>query len=516
MKQIRVFLGRLWKGDRGQALVILTVGMTAFIGLAGVSVESGHAYYAYQELVASTNAATLAGAQVMPNTTQATTNVNTYSSISGGLNATPLLTNVSVTPTFVCSSTVTGMGIGCETSTGASGGSNALKVTQTAKVPSWFAGMFGFKTFNLSYTAMAAMHGSVGSQWNIAIVLDTTKSMSDPDSGAQCSGTQISCALKGVQALLDAQDMMPCAQNENCTASGTKFVDDVALYVFPPVTTATAPYDYCSGGSGNPTHGYYWAPTLDSGTPATNTGYTYQIVPYSNNYRTSDAATTLNSSANIVIATGYTSGCKGIQAPGGAGTYYAQAIYQAQADLVAQQAANEGSRNAMIILSDGNATACATNAYTGNKSQACNSANDIVSSATNSVNGLTTDTSTETSYAYPSVQGECGQAVQAAQAAASAGTVVFTLGYGSETSGCSSDNVYSPTISTPNGTWQAGDSPCQAIGDMASAVDNFYSDDGDGCKATSTANQQVTSLTGMFEQVINQLGSPRLIPANSN
>ena len=34
----------------------------------------------------------------------------------------------------------------------------------------------------------------------------------------------------------------------------------------------------------------------------------------------------------------------------GGGTYYAQVIYQAQADLAAQQAANPGSRNAMIIL----------------------------------------------------------------------------------------------------------------------------------------------------------------------
>ncbi len=53
-------------------------------------------------------------------------------------------------------------------------------------------------------------------------------------------------------------------------------------------------------------------------------------------------------------------GCTGITAPGGEGTYYAQVIYAAQAALVAQQTANPGSQNAMIILSDGNATASAT------------------------------------------------------------------------------------------------------------------------------------------------------------
>jgi uncharacterized membrane protein len=199
MKPSRVFLHRLCKGDRGQALAIVTIGLTAFIGLAGVSVETAHAYYAYERLQASTNAAALAGAQAMPDTTQAAANVNAYSSatVNGvtGLNATPLLTNVQVTSSFVCSTTVTNMNVACETSNGGSGGYNAIKVTQTAQVPSWFAGLFGFKTFNLSYTAMAAMRGGMTSPWNIAIILDTTRSMSSPDSGAQCSGTQISCAI---------------------------------------------------------------------------------------------------------------------------------------------------------------------------------------------------------------------------------------------------------------------------------------------------------------------------------
>src|SRR5579875_1895840 len=518
MKPSRVFLHRLCKGDRGQALAIVTIGLTAFIGLAGVSVETAHAYYAYERLQASTNAAALAGAQAMPDTTQAAANVNAYSSatVNGvtGLNATPLLTNVQVTSSFVCSTTVTNMNVACETSNGGSGGYNAIKVTQTAQVPSWFAGLFGFKTFNLSYTAMAAMRGGMDSPWNIAIVLDTTRSMSSPDSGAQCSGTQISCAIKGVQSLLE--DLEPCTLGQSCTANGVAVVDNVALYVFPPVSTATASYDYCSGGSGNPTHGYYWVPTLNSGYPSANTGYTYQIIPYSNNYRTSDAATTLNTSANIVKATGYSgTGCSGIQAPGGAGTYYAQVIYQAQSDLVAQQALHKGSQNAMIILSDGDATACNTSTY-GQKSGSC-STNQIAASAANSLNGLTTNKSTETSYAYPSALGECGQAVQAAIAAASAGTTVITIGYGSEMSGCSSDAQYSYTTpSTWWASWGPGGSPCAALKAMASAAVNFYSDDANGCQATVPTNQQFTKLTQIFQQITNNMTVPRLIPANSN
>lgn len=516
MKRIHGFLGQLWKNERGQALVILSIGLTAFIGLAGVTIETGHAYYAYQRLEASTNAAALAGAQAMPNTTQATTNVNTYSSITGGLNATSLLTNVQVTPTFVCSTTVTGMNVACVTSTGSSGGSNAIKVTQTAQVPSWFAGMFGFKTFNLSYTAMAAMRGGMDTPWNIAVVLDTTKSMSTQDSGKQCSGTQISCAIQGVQALLD--DLQPCQLGQTCTASGSAAVDNVALYVFPPVTSTTAPYDYCSGGTSSPTHGYYWVPTLNSSSPSANTGMTYQIIPYSNNYRTSDAVTTLNTSANIVKATGYTgTSCSGISAPGGAGTYYAQVIYQAQSDLVAEQTANKGSQNAMIILTDGEATATVTCTVTpcSTTNKTLSTSSDLQPSATSSLNGVPWNN--PNSYTYPSAVGTCGQAVQAAVAAANAGTNVITIGYGTEMTGCTQDATYSYTSpSTWWASWGSGDNPCNAIKAMASSAINFYSDDANGCAATVPTNAQFTKLTQIFQQITNNMTMPRLIPSSSN
>jgi Flp pilus assembly protein TadG len=42
--------------------VLVAVVMTSVFALAGGSVEVGHVYFAYQRLVVSTNAATLAGA----------------------------------------------------------------------------------------------------------------------------------------------------------------------------------------------------------------------------------------------------------------------------------------------------------------------------------------------------------------------------------------------------------------------------------------------------------------------
>lgn len=498
------WIKKLLREEAGQTLAFVLVCMTGAIGLAGISMDMGHGFYAYEKLKASTNAAAMAGAAGLPNTTTATTNVTNYSSATGDQNALAIFSQVSTAITFKCLSSLTSLGMVCTTTTGTSGGYNAVQVKQTAQVSTWFAKVFGVSTFTLSATSTAAKAGGTDTPWNIAIILDTTKSMADPDSGTQCSGTQISCALLGVQALL--KDLSPCAMNTTCSSSTTP-VDSVALYVFPPVLATTAPNDYGKGGcpTSAPTHEYYEAPTL----PA---AWTYQIIPFSANYRTSDAATSLDTSSDLVIAAGG-AGCDGITAPGGAGTYYAQVIYQAQSDLVAQQKANPGSRNAMIILSDGDATATVT--YTSSKDTAISSTSDLQSSSTNSLNGVAFNN--PNSYTYPSAVGECGQAVQAAQTAATGpngnglpGTLVYTIGYGAETSGCTSDATYSGSYTSGWSSWGPGDSPCQALEAMATSAQTFFSDDGDGCASPNQANY--TKLTQIFQVISQNLTTPRLVP----
>jgi len=484
------------------------------MALAAASIETGHVYYAYQKLVASTNASVMAGAAAMPNTTTATTYVTTYSAQSNGLNANPMLTNVTATPTFKCFSTVSSsLNVPCQTSTGGSGGYNGLAVTQTATVPLWFGGLVGMKQMIMSYTAEAAMAGGQNAPWNIAVIVDTTASMNDSDNGVQCTGTQITCALLGVQALLN--DLYPCGLGQNCTTS-TNYVDSVSLFVFPAVTGTTASKDSTCPTS-NPTIVAYTFPDPPSNTtlPAADT---YQVVGFKNNYKTTDAATTLNQAAPIVIAAGDSgqSNCTGIQAPGGEGTYYAQVIYAAQTALAAQQASNPGSQNAIILLTDGDATACASNANTA--AGACNTNSQLVASE-GTLNGTGTKTSNPTgyqSYTYPSALGMCGQAVLAAQSAANLGTAVYTIGYGAETSGgCASDHTYSASVSTGGGSWGPGDQPCQAIAAMASAAANFYSDDGHGCEATAPSNQNLTKLTAIFRAIVDNMSSPRLIPSGT-
>jgi len=67
MRSHRVFfLRRALKDEHGQVLPATLLGLVAFIGFAGLSIEVGHGYYAVQKLQASTNAAALAGAAYMP------------------------------------------------------------------------------------------------------------------------------------------------------------------------------------------------------------------------------------------------------------------------------------------------------------------------------------------------------------------------------------------------------------------------------------------------------------------
>ncbi len=522
--------------ERAQAMPVIMFGLVAFLGFAGISIEVGHGYFAVAELRSSTSAAALAGASGLPNQAKATTYAQNYSSIDTGLNRNGIM---SVQPTglvtaFYCSSTVSGWGTPCQDSNGnyTSSGANVMTVTQTAKVPTWFAAMFGVPNFNITATATAAMAGGQYTPDNIAIVVDTTSSMSSNDPGTQtaCSSkSQIACALLGAQKLLS--QLNPCSSGTTCT-TGSKPVNTVSLFVFPPVLATTVTKDYICP-TANPTIEPYTFQNTTAAAPNFNPPvdvngiplYDYMITTWSTDYRSSVGTQTLNPNSDIVIAVGDSGvgGCAGISSPGGYGTYYAQGIYIAQQALIAAQSANKGSSNVMIILSDGDATACAANGNTA--AGACNSKADLVVQ-TGYLNGTTAASGctsahncSPTSYTYPSALGECGQAVVAAQAAAAAGTKVETIGYGSETSGCATDKTYSATVGSVSyantgwgatGSWKAGDSPCQALAAMASGLQFVYSDDGNGC--VSADNGSVTQLNQIFGAITNGLSSPRLLP----
>jgi hypothetical protein len=468
-----VFLSRANKGRRGQVLIFFTLWLPMLFGMAALVIDFGYIYLDNNELNASTQAAALAGAYAMsqPGATAAstTTAVTAYTGGTGDNNSDTNLKGASMMtgyPVLKCLNTLTSVfGIQCY----GPSNSNAIVVSQKVKVPLFFLRMFGGASATLTATATASMKGATVEPWNIAVVVDSTQSMNNSDSDSNCSNSRIYCALAGVQTLLNGISPCPASLASCGTATGgnvANSVDRVTLLTFPPVTTATVADEYnCSGNSA--TTAYYTSPTL----PAS---VTYQIVGFSSDYLLSDAATTLNPNSNLVKAIGGKSGCTGLRAIGGSGTYYAQVITTAQAYLAAELLANPNSQNVLVILSDGEATASQT---------------QIPGSSSSGT--------------YMSYKQECHQAVTAAGLAAAAGTRVYTVAYGATATAadCSTDN--SPTIT-----------PCQTMQQMASSPGYFFSDytASVGNGACVSASQPVTGLNGIFQVIVGDLTGAKLIP----
>lgn len=550
LKRIPI-LNRLIEEDKGQALVFTAVILTAWLGVTGIAVDAGKGYYAYEMLNASTSAAALAGAAGMPNTTTATTYADDYGSETSAYNSNGVMNTVNTTVSFEClSSVATDFYAPCENASGSGTGTvyNAVQVSQTAKVPTWIGPLFGMPTFNIKATATASMKGGTPTPYNIAIILDTTASMTGADDGknntSSCS-TQIQCAELGIQTFL----------NELVPGSSSAPIDVVSLYVFPGATTASMANDYgCKGADPSIVPYTFTSSTAGATTSAMPSGDTYNVISWSNDYKSGSG---LSSSSNLVKAVGGVTGC-GATAPGGEGTYYAQVIYQAQSDLSAEHIKN-GNADMLIILSDGNATACNTQISINDGSgcqgsgkyqievSTCSSitaANGKITSAApcaspftgQPINGTeatvvqsgkstTIQPANYLSPTYPSAIGLCGQAVQAAQYVAGQGTKVYTIGYGSPITGCTTDATYTTSGSSsyganswPNSSPQSGAStyaPCYALGAMASQPSYFFSDEADNCTSTDPNNKGITSLANIFTHIGANITSARLIPNNA-
>jgi Flp pilus assembly protein TadG len=548
-------IARLLLADEtGQVLPWVVVMMIAVLMVCALVVDVGHAMVVQRQLQASADAAALAAAQAISgtSTTYQTTGAD-YSAGSGDENAYTGVTVGTPTVTPLCLTTVSGWGIPCTSSGGSVTIPNAVSVTETASVPTLFAGIFGKPSVTVSATSTAA-HARPQA-YNIALIVDSTLSMAATDSNCG-SITAEQCALNGIQQLLKG--------------ISTTY-DYVSLFTFPSVQTgspagvaptASSTYtctsspvpssyqgvSYYNTGSqgmgytplllsplGNgqkyepPWSGIAWAmpynfPPIPTGTsgytpPSGTEGPTYEVVPFKNDYNTnSGGSTTLNSSSTLVKAVGAVSGCGGI-APssydGNYGTYYAGALYAAQAALLAEQASRSGSSNVMIILGDGDSDA----------PQSSDGVYLIPSSSSQATETYLNSTSlTTTAYTYPSSYkiatsggtypswvDECQQSVTAAQYAAtysSNKTQVYTIAYGALTSGCPTDTTLK--------------NPCQALQEMATQVsgetvsDYFYSDwaatgGSAGCKA-NTANSGVTAINDIYTAITAALTNARLIP----
>jgi Flp pilus assembly protein TadG len=484
---------RLIKDENGQALPWMVLLTVLFLGAGGITVDLGHAYVCYRELQTSTDAAAMAAAYELSQPTATVASVtaaaSNYSSVAGAVNVNANLLNPTVSIKLNCSASVANLGISCSSSPT---GDNVVQVQQSVTIPTYFIralavlGIDAAKSVPLGAVSTAAARGATNSQFNVAIVLDTTASMQTNDNDASCGNTRIYCALQGMQTLLTS--LSPCTASgsgSNC-AGGSAF-DQVSLFTFPNIQANQASDD-TSCPSSNPAIPNYYTPVRGANwTAPTGKSATYQVTSYLYDYSSNGQANgTLNTSSPLGIAAGVSTSksCSGLQAPGGDGTYYAGAIYAAQSSLMAAQIANPGSQNALVILSDGDAQSTKI------------SVSGTVQKAGTGTPQLTVD--------YPASSNQCQQAIDAANFASSQGTTVYTIAYGASSSGCSTDKA-GPL---------SGLSPCSALQAMATAPGNFYSD------ATASQNKGQCLSAGnpnlnlkqIFKSVATSFTVSRMVP----
>ena len=349
---------------------------------------------------------------------------------------------------------------------------NAIQAKQEGVVPASFARSSG-KTH--------ALH-------NVAIIIDTTASMNvvDKDLPSQCKGSRLDCMLAGIRILLS--ELSPCKASKSICGTATNgnvanAVDTVSLFAFPNVTVGMAINDYnCADNFPRTVLNSFPAAGASTYAPPNppETTPTYEVVNYSSDYRTSAKATTLNPNSDLVKAVHGVSGCSGIKAVGGQGDYFAGAIYAAQASLVAEQAARPGSQNVMILVGEGYAKTSVIKVMAPG----------------------TTD-----SGMYPSWIDECGQAIMAAKAAATAGTRVYAVAYGGDSSRiCPTDT---------SGPYQ-GYSSCQTMKAIASSPAYFFSTpmvffgtQGSYPTTCDSATHPITDMNWIFAKIAKSIKAAR-------
>lgn len=535
---IKSFARKALHDQRGQVLPWVALATVGLLGMGGLGIDVGRAYVAQAQLQNYANAGALAAAGLVYNTSStnnASTEANLYSGGSGDDNANPSLGTVHTTVSTVCLNVLEPSGSTC----GTSGQANAVKVVESATVPTYFMKLvtFGHSTIAVSAEATASMQGQ-SQPWNVAIVIDATGSMSTTDSNCG-SVTEFQCALNGIQAMLGSTN--PCKAGANsCTNSAANF--HVALFGFPEVSTASVTKENACSSFSTPSFQIYALP------PTTATSYTaieYEEASNHSNTFTSTYEVTLgasdadangfvsdyydptqsknlNTSSSIVKAitkcmkpiSAAGSGTGGLNGANGGGgiTYYASVIYAAQSALSAEQTLNAGTNNALIFLSDGQANLVAATADFPTPSTTWTA---VTTGALTSLTG---------NGSYPDTTDECQQAIVAAQKAAAAGTNVYSVAYGSEQTGCYSTNastgntdtsLFSPFPRSLNQSFSISQlTPCITMENIASSLGNFYSDynqsgSGSTCQDSS---HTVTSLSDIFLSIASSFTKPRLLP----
>jgi hypothetical protein len=271
--------------------------LVVLLGMVGMVIDVGYAYYTQRSLQSSADAAALAGAQELPDSAKAISTATAYSGSTGNKNARVNVKNVKTTVRTRCLASSPG----CRPV-------NAVTVDETAGVKTAFLGLFGFGALDVHIKSTACSPCSA-KPLDIMLVLDRTGSMcQDHNGNSDPACTDLNNARNGIKTFLGFMD------------SSRQWV---GLDVLPPATSVS---NRCS----TPTEANY-----NSGSAA------YTIVPLSKDY--SGAKGALNSSSDLV----QTLNCQ--KANGR--TSYATAIEKAQDELDLHGRADIP--DIIIFLSDG-------------------------------------------------------------------------------------------------------------------------------------------------------------------
>jgi Flp pilus assembly protein TadG len=392
-REIRSVVRRLRRDERGAVIVLVAFMIIGVIGLGAMAVDVGNLVYVQSELQAITDAAAQAGAAVIPcgnaggrgnnfgncAANSAITAATAYSGVVGSKNAQSNLniTMVSGYPQLTCNTTyANSAGVQCTASTAPNPNANEIIVKEQAEVPFLLGQVFGFGTVTLTATSYASKGGGLPPM-HIMVVVDNTGSMSttnDPTTtcGGRTNQTKLECALWGVQTML--AELWPTQ-------------DEVGMMVFPPLSNSTSASNDASCSTSKtikttcavtPNNQCTTQPIVIE--PYSDTSATYLVAPLANNYKSSNTATTLESSTlvnatcqpnsqlsqvnSFGITVTYSCGtCTGVQAPGGESTYLASAIQAAMTTLCPTYIAGSNNNNCtgtgwqdvIIVLSDGGA-----------------------------------------------------------------------------------------------------------------------------------------------------------------
>jgi hypothetical protein len=165
--------------------------LVVLLGFAALVIDVGYAYYAHRSLQASADAAALAGAQELPDASQAEVVAREYSSSAGNKNEQDDISDVTTTVSTKCINSIPG----CDPV-------NAVVVLEKAPTKTFFAGLLGIDTFKITARSTACSPCGV-KPLDIMMVLDRTGSMCQTSSGASDpSCTDLNNAREGIKTFL--------------------------------------------------------------------------------------------------------------------------------------------------------------------------------------------------------------------------------------------------------------------------------------------------------------------------